>query len=249
MEDDAPAKDDGGEDIGVIVLMLGLYLIVLAFFILLNAISEDSPEKRDLVVESVMEGFSFKNEGGLVGDGLDEVAAIPLYRVTENAIEGVIETYLSFDEYEVSKSGERLFVTMELERFFRQNEIKLIPEMILFFEDLGAILSAPKKGLKIIGEILVKGDHSDVAPNFTGLSTAGERATLFTRALTEQGVIPAHMSAAALTGRPQIVMIFDVIVTNFDDAREASAALQDALKPKTDGAETPEDEPTETQEP
>ena len=45
-DDDVVVSDDGGgDDIGVIVLMLGLYLIVLAFFILLNAISEDSPDR------------------------------------------------------------------------------------------------------------------------------------------------------------------------------------------------------------
>ena len=44
-EDDAPEAVEADE-MGTIILMLGLYLIVLAFFILLNAISESSDEKN-----------------------------------------------------------------------------------------------------------------------------------------------------------------------------------------------------------
>ena len=68
----------GGDDIGTIVLMLGLYLIVLAFFILLNAISESSKEKRDLVVESVKEGFDFREDGEGVGSADADITFAPL---------------------------------------------------------------------------------------------------------------------------------------------------------------------------
>lgn len=225
-DDELPSAPKGGGDIGVVVLMLGLYLIVLAFFILLNAISEDSPEKRDLVVESVREGFAFKEEGELLGSDDTDIKAIPLYKITEDAIEGIIQTYLSFEEYDIQQKADRLFVSVDIRRFFKPREAVLIPEMILFFEDLGSVLGNPKPGLRILSEIMVRGNEIDVIPGKTALTTAGARAALFTRALIENGVKPAEISAAAMVDAPRIIMIFEIQVIDYSAALNSAAAMQ-----------------------
>ena len=245
-EEEVIEQEEEGEDMGTIILMLGLYLIVLAFFILLNAISESSREKRDLVVESVREGFDFREDRDNVGSGLDEVSMIPLYESIIEDIEGVIQAYLAFNEYSVEKQSERMIVSLDTQRFFRPGEYNIIPEMILFFESLAGVLKTPKTGMGISTQIIVQADENDLgdALNEDGLlELAGRRSSLFTRALVDEGVDPLLISAGAQKDATKIKMIFEIYIGDYEAALVEAAKLQGDLQNVLEGQVIPTEDP------
>jgi hypothetical protein len=230
-EEEVLEGEGGGDDMGVIILMLGLYLIVLAFFILLNAISEDSQERRDIVVESVKEGFDFKDEGSNAGPDETEITVIPLYESFNRDIEGVVETYLALDEFDVTVKSEKLFISMDIRRFFRKGEVRLIPEMVLFFEDLAEVLSNPKPGLGYVTQVIVQSNQSEVGESSMGaLELAGRRATLFLRALVDEGVKKQSISAGARVENPKINMTFEVFISDHGQAMGEARRLHETLE-------------------
>ena len=222
---------DDGNSMGTVTLMLGLYLIILALFILLNAISSDSPERRDIVVESVNEGFDFRDAGDNRGSDDAEISMMPLYHSVENNIEGVIEAYLSMDEYKLKMDSERVIVEMDTKRFFRPKKVALIPEMVLFFEDLASILEDSQTGMRMESQILVKQSENinELASGMSPMEMAGRRSALFVRALIESGASASWLSAGAMIGDNRIIMTMDLFVEDYAKATEEALKLQNVF--------------------
>lgn len=228
MSDDVQA-DEGGDDIGVIVLMLGLYLIVLAFFILLNAISEDSPDQRDLVVQSVREGFDFREEGEGLGSDPTDITAPPTYEAVINSLDGTLQSYLQVDEFDISGNNERVQMRLDIDRFFYRGEVRIIPDMILFFEDLTKIINGHSAETRTKVQVLVSGDDTTLtnASALDAFSLAGRRSALFTRALIEEGVPQDSISAGTFMGAPSLVVTFHILTNATRQTSEQLHSIMD----------------------
>ncbi len=222
-QDDIPQPESANEG-GTITLMLGLYLILLAFFILMNVISEDSSAKRDIVVDSVMEGFDFRDPGRNMGSDATNITAIPKYETAMAELEAVFMSYLQGSDMTIEKNEKRMVVRMDPNRFFAPNSAQLYPEMILFFEDLAAHLIAGQEGVAIVSQVLVR--HMQGGSATAQMHMAGERAIMFTRALVEEGVPTKAIHAAAAKGPNRIFLTFNLYPTGQMTPLEASQALQ-----------------------
>lgn len=230
----------GGDDIGTIVLMLGLYLIVLAFFILLNAISESSKEKRDLVVESVKEGFDFREEGEGVGSDDADITFAPLYEALLKEIEGIIQANLAIDEYDVVIAPERVSVTMDPDLFFFPGEAHINPDRILFFDQLGSSIAHPKAGMGVTSQVTVRANEAEKPQKgMDAFELAGRRSSLFTRALIDSGVKAISIASGAGLGKPSIVMHFDIYVADINRANKAAIDFQKVLNQAQSGLTQP----------
>lgn len=235
MSDDDVVKEEEGADMGVVVLMLGLYLIVLAFFILMNAISQDSPERHEMVVESVREGFSYKDPGTGSGPDNTDVEAIPLYESTTKSIQGVVQSHLPLDNYDVEVTPTHVQAVLNSRSFFRREEETLIPDMILFFQDMARTLIQGKPGIQINTHVLVVADDDEVGTrsDIKAFELAGRRSALFTRALIDEGVSPAEISAAAIVGVPKITLRFDIHVLDGNVPGNDAPRLEHLLQNNT----------------
>lgn len=217
-EEEALPESEDGDDIGVVVLMLGLYLIVLAFFILLNAISEDSPEKHDLVVESVKEGFDFREDGPGKGSDPTDITAIPSYKAVVQSLDGMMQSHLQIDEFDVVGDANKVQMKLDINRFFYKGEVRIIPDMILFFEDLSEIMGANRKGTTVQAQVMVSGDTSTLTDQtpYDDFSLAGRRSALFVRALIDEGIRGQSISAGAYRGEPAILLTFHIFSDGSD---------------------------------
>ncbi len=224
------AKDDP-PDMGTVVLMLGLYLIMLAFFILLNAISEDSQNKRDTVVESVMEGFDFRSEGEGIGSDDVDTVSIPTYESTVAEVRGIVQAYLPIDSYDISVSSENIQVVLKPEHFYKRGTPDLIPDMLLFFQDLADILSHAKSGFNIISQVIVQAEETDLKQptSLDAFELAGRRAAIFVRALIDEGTDKTKISAGALVAPSSIILTFYVYKTE-NELDSASKNLKNIFK-------------------
>ncbi len=227
-DDDEVVKAPEGDEMGTIILMLGLYLIVLAFFILLNAMSESSEEKVKKASESVASGFGFQLTGPVnMRDDVD-ITINPVFDIISREIQSVLESYISDDSFKFSTNASQMVLKIDTKRIFSPGSIRIRPAMSYFFEDVARIVSTKRPGSRLVAEILVKNNESDLGNSKIAIrELAGRRAALFIRALIERGVDSRFISAATENSGESIVEIFfEIIVT---DHQKATAPPRDVV--------------------
>ncbi len=225
-QDLGPEQAPEAPDMGTVVLMLGLYLIILAFFILLNAISEVSQEKTELVQDSLAEGFSFTDP---VGEGIQqdpiEQTAQPIYDDFTEDVQGILRAHFVQEEYTLQQESDYMKVIFEVERFFHPGANKLKANLASFFDDMAVSMAKDRPGTFMIAQVMIRAtptDNTQYVP-YDPVELAGRRAALFLRALLERGAPNTYTSATAeLNNISELVMKFRVVED--DQAKE----LQDA---------------------
>ena len=215
-------------DMGVVVLMLSLYLIMLAFFILLNAISEDNPNKVDEVKESVSEQFSLKTEGDKTFDDNTMHQDTPTYDYISKEVEGLIEAFLSLDEVDFKTEANNLHVMFPASMFFETGEVRLKPEAGPFLDHLAELLMHLRYGIRIDTRITVYAAENQQDEAVDEL--AGRQSTLLIRALIDRGVLPILLTsaAAASKGKSFVEMQFEMDILDDSKAQELMRSLQSA---------------------
>ncbi len=231
-EDDIQEKHEA-PDMGTIVLMLGLYLIVLAFFILLNAMAEVSEDKVEAVSESVAQGFGFERKARETNKAEDETSFDPVYTSIATEMLGIMESYLAIDDYTLERDGQKIRITIQPERFFAPGSVQINPDMAGFFRDMAHALSRDRPGLIMQSETTVFGHEDDGASGEALAQQTGHRATLFTRALIERGVPPSHTAAGALIveKKPIIRLMVDLHIDNQEALTEEAKRLESLMAP------------------
>ena len=223
MTDEIQQPEESGENMGTILLMLSLYLIVLAFFILLNAISESSQSKSDIVVESIMDGFSFRTTGESMYDDPVKDVDKPSYDHIAMDLKGIIEAYLSLQDYKFKHESTRMHVYIMANRLFEEGTMLLKPNMVGFMEDLSKLLKAQHYGLHIVSEIRVRSNTDGVYP---AVEMAGRRAALLVRALEDRGVDKHLLSAVALLdNRDEVELYFEIVHVGDGEAYDTVKGL------------------------
>lgn len=222
MADDEIIESEDGDEMGVVILMLGLYLIVLAFFILLNAMSETSEEKVKKASESVAEGFGFQLSGPVnMRDDVD-VTINPVFDIVSREIQSVLESYITDNNFKFTTNANQMVFKIDTKRVFAPGSIRIRPAMAYFFEDIARIVSTERPGSRLISEIVIKNNETDIGNSQIALrELAGRRATLFLRALVERGVDTHYISAgAAVSEESMVEVFFEIVVTDHAKAAQ-----------------------------
>lgn len=222
-EDLKPAEID---EMGTIILMLGLYLIVLAFFILLNAISESSEEKVKKVSESVGSGFGFQLEGEMSMRDDVEVTVDPVFEMVSNDIQGILESYVAMDDYRLTSNAEQMILRLKSSRVFMPSQVRIRPAMAELFTDLADVIASGRPGVRMEADVIVYGLEKEAKGlTMSAHELAGRRSSLFVRALIERGVDESSLSAAAVVAAtPEVKVFFRMVVV------DEQAALKEAKR-------------------
>ncbi|MFT7144460.1 MAG: hypothetical protein ACI9TY_001202 [Alphaproteobacteria bacterium] len=229
MDDDEVIKAPESDGMGTIILMLGLYLIVLAFFILLNAMSETSEEKVKQASESVAEGFGFQLTGPVNMRDDVEITVNPVFDIISREIQSVLESYISDNNFKFSTNADQMLLSIDTKRIFAPGSIRIRPAMAYFFEDVARIVATKRPGSRLVAEVVVKNDKTDLGNSQVPLrELAGRRAALFIRALAERGIDTKYISASAeLTGESTVDVFFKIIITDY---QKSTAAPRDIVR-------------------
>ncbi len=197
----APLTPDQG-----VWLFLALYLLLLAFFILLNAISETADARVSAAVKSVKEAFQDRRPES---DEFVDIAENPeSLLVSEDYIENVkavFSTSLNETGFHESLSGDLLRVSVPMEVFFPPGSATMQPSVSKLFEALAASLSAPVSGERRQLEIVL-GTGSEM-PGGSDVGNALEirRAGSLARALRARGLPPGSLTTGVHPGDPEIM--------------------------------------------
>ncbi len=193
-------KKIGGD--ATIALFLGLYLVVLAFFILLVTISTLEETKSKKVMDSLSSAFtsivppsanlqSFKSKDGDVLAGQE----------FQQQITGIFATELGINKVETVQPGRQMRLVMASDSLFFQGEARIRPAMYPLLDRTVAALSNRPLGLRfdlefVIGTpTLADGKTMPVAQT---LEVA--RAGAFARAMFERGIPPDSVSVGMRPG-------------------------------------------------
>lgn len=181
-----------------IVALLSLKILLLAFFILLNALSSFEEERRDAVVESVREAFrgllpasdnvSVNPSGVAVFEGGEDVADV---------LKQLFGADLPLVELPESSAARVVQIDLPVAEFFAEGGNELQPEGAETLRLVAGVLTDPRfAGQQPRIDVLygLTGPSSGLDGNRTALL----RAALLVRQLEREGVAPARLSAGLL---------------------------------------------------
>lgn len=193
-----------------IALFLGLYLVVLAFFILLVTISTLEETKSKKVMDSLSSAFTsivppsaelrtFKAKDGDVLAGQE----------FQQQITGIFATELGIDQVETVKPGRQMRLLLASDSLFFQDEARIRPAMYPLLDRTVAALSNRPMGLRFDLEFVIgTPTQADGKTMPTEESLEVQRAGAFARAMNERGIPPDSISVGMRPGHVGEIVIW-----------------------------------------
>ena len=202
------ARENGS----TVVVSLSLYLIILAFFILMNAISHPEAQRAKSVLDSI--GATFKSFPRTLVTSLDQSAGGTGFSGAagfEKSIRGLFESAFPLVRITSSVAYSQIEVTLPVESLFAPGRAKIRGGNEPILDRLAEILSRRTPGLRFELEALLSppplgsdSPHSDSALYV-------DRAGAIARELSARGVPPAHISAGVEGRDPEWLRLLFMI--------------------------------------
>lgn len=201
----ATAKTGGGS---AIALFLGLFLLILAFFILLVSISTIENVKSKEVMQSLTSTFA-----DLVMPVTDPTDFTSMHgevlapEAFQERITGVFSTAVNVDRIKVIQPGRVMRVDLQAHELFEENKATIRPGRLDMMDRIVASLSANPKNIRFEMAFLVGTAAGDDAGLPTGQTLSMARAGTFARTVIERGAPPNSLSVGIRKGDPSDVTI------------------------------------------
>jgi len=135
---------------GMATLMVSLYLVVLAFFILLNSISVKDVQKTQNAINSLTSVFS--NQKGNSDLKMESPAIFDFNFIVSNyfdSIEDVIRSVFQVENVTMERSGNSLSITIPINIFFYGDEQGLKKQQREFLDSISSILKEEQYGAQV----------------------------------------------------------------------------------------------------
>ena len=200
------------ENVSTVVVSLSLYLIILAFFILMNAISRPEGVRAKGVLDSI--GSTFKSfpltfvsslEMAVGGAGFD---AAPGF---EESIRELFETSFPLVRITPSPAFNQIEVVVPLESLFAPGEAEIQGKNEPVLDRLAKILGRRTPGVRLEIEVLISPPPVDAEAPHSGTALMVDRAGALARELAARGVPAARISAGIEQREPDSLRILFVV--------------------------------------
>ena len=219
-EFDASPSEKGHGD-NTLALFLGLYLLVLAFFILLVSISSIEKVKSNAVMDSLTSTFktlippstaltAFQSKEG------DIIAG----QQFQEEVTGIFATTLQVARVEIVQPGRLMRVKMPADTLFYENKATIREAHFAMVDRLVAALSGRPPGQRYDMEFLLGTPDGKDRGFMTGQTLPMRRVAAFAAGLESRGAPPDSMSVGFLPGAA------DEILINFFVRNEDETALR-----------------------
>ena len=185
-------------------LFLALFLLLLAFFIMLNAMSTVEEGRSDKVLESVQRAFPSALRKDIAEDLLDAEPGSVIGEGVRGALGTVFREVLPGIPVEVEANGNPIFVSIPTARVFAPAAGGVTPVMEDLARRLAPILNNPPAGSVLDLQILYGVDRSTSADQ---RQTLIFRASETVRAFNDREVDPAILSAGLEPRDPAFVRL------------------------------------------
>ena len=201
-------QEKGGSN--TVALFLGLYLVVLAFFILLVTMSTVEESKSKKVMDSLSSTFTsimppsadlqtFKSKDGDVLAGQE----------FQQQVTGIFATALGIDKVKTVQPGRQMRLQLESDSLFFENEARIRPAMYPLLDRTVAALSNRPMGLRFDLEFVIGTATAEDGKTMPVQQTLEVlRAGAFARAMNERGIPPDSLSVGMRPGHVGEIVIW-----------------------------------------
>ena len=223
MTDSGQVPADGPNEDPTVVIFLGLYLLLLAFFILLNTISTFDDEKSEQAKESVGAAFSdilpptLRAKEELVSKG-----AVLELNSYQGQVQAALATILKL--VETTSTGEgQLRVSTSVDELFDAGGEKLNEDALAFMDKISRVLRREQAGVRREVEIIL--GVGEILPEKVdaGSSQPLRQVAMFLHQLIERDVPPELISIGLSPGTDGgILMFFNPVSVDDGSGSDAS---------------------------
>jgi len=208
MNDQIKKLPDEGPN--TVALFLGLYLVVLAFFILLVTISTVEVTKSKKVMDSLSSAFtsivppsadlqSFKSKDGDVLAGQE----------FQQQVTGIFSTALGIDKVETVQPGRQMRLLLKADSLFFQNEARIRPAMFPLLDRAVAALSNRPSGMRYDMEFVIGTATAQDGKTMPVEETLEvRRAGAFANEMNARGIPPDSLAVGMRPGHVDEVVIW-----------------------------------------
>ena len=196
-----PVADEDGRHRNM-PLFLGLFLLILAFFILLVSMSDIKKEKTTAVIGSLSSTFSRIEAPFMDPSNLSSMEGNQLSgQEFQEQVTGIFSSSLQVARVEVLKPGELLQVELPLQTLFAESSIEVRPVVIPTLDRIIASLSNRPSGLKYDLEFIISSrvNKAGELPLEQGIEIA--RLGSFAREMARRGAPPDSIAVGLAPGR------------------------------------------------
>jgi hypothetical protein len=195
-------------------LFVSLYVVILAFFILLTSNAQFDAEKTQHVTDSVKKAFSVEIPTDVdvktphVGD---QLSVTQFFEEMQSSVQSIVP----LDEMEVITDGNRMIIKMDSTALFNRDDPSLRYDRRGFYTRLSDTMSKWRGGMQMQLSFL-QGVDKLLASDANASSTLEiTRAGNFVRFMENRGAPPKNLSVAIEQGAGEtITLIFDVLAFN-----------------------------------
>lgn len=191
------------------VLMLGLYLLLLAFFILLNGISTVEKDRVGAVVGSLTSTFRTQIGSG-TGLDLENVAPVLsdflLAQAFQEDVSELFRTVVPLSEVEISRPGELMSVAVPASSLFEEGSARLKGARRGLVAAIAEALRNAPDGIRYDVEC-VAGTYAQTDKDQRPPELEIERAAALAQALEEAGAPAGSLGVGLRPGAPGRVFI------------------------------------------
>jgi hypothetical protein len=219
-----------------IVLFLGLYLLILAFFILIVSISTTEEIKSKAVMDSLSSTFSSilpptTELTAFSGRSGDIVAG----KQFQDRIAGLFTAAVDVVKVELLQPGRRMRVLMPSEALFEENGAAVRAAQYPLLDRIVAALSRRPPGLRFEMEMIVGSDPLTGGSLPIGQTMQIARAGTFAREMRARGAPPDSVAIGLRPDEPDEVAIYFYVRSE----DEQPLRFDDVVAAPSGGGETP----------
>lgn len=187
----------------LLIQVLSLYLLLLAFFALLNNISNVENTRSRAVAGSLQSTFASEGRPTLspavftssLGHAITDAAL-------EENIGELVRTEIGLAEFRVIVPGRVMELVLGERDLFRGGGVAIDPRHRRFVERLAEVVASPPAGVRYDVDVLMAGELMPETAPGTPLDEPAARAAFLADVLTGAGAPAASVAAGVETGTP-----------------------------------------------
>jgi flagellar motor protein MotB len=216
---DAEPSRPTTKDHGTFVVFLSLYLLLLAFFIILYSISTFEEERTAAALGSVTATFATSKYSRAESEYLPATDGTRLAppELLERTAE-LVKTAFPVAEVEVVTPNRVIEISLPTESLFFEGEARLRPEAAAILRGIADLLGRHPPGLRYETEILVGSPWTTERDLKKGQTLEIARAGAFARELGSHGLPGSRMAVGLNQGEPERVRLL-IHVRSEDDPK------------------------------
>ncbi|MEE9545083.1 MAG: flagellar motor protein MotB [Rhodospirillales bacterium] len=213
------AGEEKAGGVGSLALFLGLYLLVLAFFILLVSISTLEEVKSRAVMDSLSSTFSsiFPPSTDLTAFTSKEGDVLAAQQFQEQ-ITNIFTTSIRVEKIEVIQAGRKMRLSIRSDSLFFTGKTTIRAAKVPLLDRIVASLSARPPGLHFDMELVIGSEYAGGKSLPIGQTLEMARAGAFAREMQSRGVPPDSVVVGIMHGNPDEILIW-FYVRNVDEIR------------------------------